>query len=695
MTSDLKIQLGLQGVPDVQAGLQRVQHAAGTMGQAFSKLSTMAAASLAGAGAAMGAALVAFGKTGVGFNAAIEEQTASFRTLLGSADAVSKRLKELAQFAANTPFEFPELASASKVLQSLAGDALAAGPGLTMVGDVAAVTGQRIEEIAVHIGRLFAGLRDGTAVGEPLSRLTELGAISGDVARRLGDMARSGAGAGKEMALLQDAFQRAAGAMAERSTTLTGRFSTLKDSIAQLAGVATQDLMGPLKRGVEAVTQSADALRSLLGSDSTGLIQKLLRAQQLLSLTGGAIAGAQVALGGVAPATRNAADARLVSRMAPIGSDPGMGLTPLGPLPSAGGVREFNAVQRIGGFYLDEEESAIDLATAKQATELMEERLRIQREMGDEAPEDAFWREKAADDYRRMNESLLEAQESAKRLGEAVKGMSYTGSTAEAFERFQAAAAIDDGAGIGGGMTAGWQQAMMDLGTVASQAGNMVRNTIGSAISSVSAGISGLILGTQTWASALRQIGTSVLNELIQGFVKMFAAWISRRLAASAAEKSAALGEAAAKAPGALMDSISSWGIAAAVGGAAFVAAMALAGGFKSGGFTGTGNDNQVAGVAHANEFVFNSRAVRAAGLANLEAIHSNPRLIPMLADSARASGNAQTFGGPRAGGSGAGVASRASASNFNFYFDRREFIEASRDDIEAVAVDVFRRMRG
>lgn len=271
---------------------------------------------------------------------------------------------------------------------------------------------------------------------------------------------------------------------------------------------------------------------------------------------------------------------------------------------------------------------------------------------------------------------------------------SYVGGTQEAFNRFQASAAIDDQAGAAGGITAGWQQAMMDLGTVAQQAGNTVRNTIGAAITSVSAGITGLIMGTQTWAGALRQIAGSIINELIQGFVKMFAAWISRRLAASAAEKSAALGEAAAKAPGALMDSISSWGIAAAVGGAAFVAAMALAGGFKSGGFTGAGSDNQVAGVAHANEFVFNARAVRAAGLANLEAIHSNPRLIPMLADSARASGNAQTFGGPRAGGSGAGVASRASASNFNFYFDRREFIEASRDDIEAVAVDVFRRMR-
>ncbi|MGE4183081.1 MAG: hypothetical protein AB7J34_24955 [Limisphaerales bacterium] len=694
MISDLQIKLALQGVPDVQQGIQRVQASASQMGAAFSKLGTMAAASLAGAGAAIGAALVTFGKTGVEFNAAIEDQSAAFRTLLGSSEAVSKRLKELAQFAASTPFEFPELARASRVLQNITGDSLAAGSGFKMVGDVAALTGQRVEEIAVHIGRLFAGLRDGTAVGEPLSRLTELGAISGDVARRLGEMARAGTGAGRELAILQDAFQRSAGAMEERSATLSGRLSTLKDSIAQLAGVATKDIMGPLKRSVEAVTESADALRSLLGSESTGLIQKLLHAQRLLSLNGGVIAGAKVVLGGAAPANVSAAQARLASRTAPIGSDPGMGLTPLGPLPSANRLHEFSSVQRIGGFYLDEEESAIDLATAKRVTELMEERLRIQREMGDEAPEDAFWRQQAADDYRRMNEALVESQESAKRLGEAVRSMSYTGGTAEAFNRFQAAAAIDDAAGIGGGLTAGWQQAMMDLGTAAQQAGNMVRNTIGTAISSVSAGISGLVLGTQTWASALRQIGSSILNEVIQGMVKMFSTWIARRLAVSAVEKGAALGEAAAKAPGALMDSISSWGVAAAVGGAAFVAAMALSGGFKSGGFTGAGNDNQIAGVAHANEFVFNARAVRAAGLANLEAIHSNPRLIPMLADSARASGNGRTFT-PERTGSPAGPVGGRSGVTLNAYFDRRAWVEASRDDIEAVAVDVFNRMRG
>ena len=45
--------------------------------------------------------------------------------------------------------------------------------------------------------------------------------------------------------------------------------------------------------------------------------------------------------------------------------------------------------------------------------------------------------------------------------------------------------------------------------------------------------------------------------------------------------------------------------------------------GFDEGGFTGNGGKNEPAGVVHRGEFVFSQDAVRAAGIANLEAMHS------------------------------------------------------------------------
>lgn len=47
-----------------------------------------------------------------------------------------------------------------------------------------------------------------------------------------------------------------------------------------------------------------------------------------------------------------------------------------------------------------------------------------------------------------------------------------------------------------------------------------------SAISSISAGITGLIEGTKTWGQALRQIYNSIINEIVQSFVHMVVQWI-------------------------------------------------------------------------------------------------------------------------------------------------------------------------
>ena len=96
----------------------------------------------------------------------IEGLETSFAPLLGGADKAQARIKELAQFAADTPFEMPEVAKASRVLEVLTKGALSTGQGLRMVGDVAATTQQPFEELALHIGRLYDGLQSGRPVGE-------------------------------------------------------------------------------------------------------------------------------------------------------------------------------------------------------------------------------------------------------------------------------------------------------------------------------------------------------------------------------------------------------------------------------------------------------------------------------------------------------------------------------------------------
>ncbi len=165
------------------------------------------------------------------------------------------------------------------------------------------------------------------------------------------------------------------------------------------------------------------------------------------------------------------------------------------------------------------------------------------------------------------------------------------------------------------------------FGTTAQIIARGFSTVIKGAVDGVSESIKGLLKGTLTWGDALRNIGGSIINGVIDSISRMFAEWITGRALAAAKNIlfSQAEGEAdlAAKTPGAVMTSISSWGIAAAVGLAAVMAVIASLGGFASGGYTGDGARLEPAGVVHRGEFVMPTSAVSRIGLPALEAMRS------------------------------------------------------------------------
>lgn len=91
----------------------------------------------------------------------------------------------------------------------------------------------------------------------------------------------------------------------------------------------------------------------------------------------------------------------------------------------------------------------------------------------------------------------------------------------------------------------------------------------------------------------------------------------------TATQTAAAATTAAAWTPAAIVSSIGSFGTAAAIGLAAVVAALAFTGGFRKGGYTGGGGVDDVAGVVHGQEYVFDAEATKRIGVANLEAIRA------------------------------------------------------------------------
>ena len=203
---------------------------------------------------------------GLQFRNTIEDLETSFASLLGSQGAALSRMKDLKKFAAETPFEMPEIAQASRVLQTLTKGALASGGGLTMVGNVAAATGRDFRELAVWVGRLYDGLQSGREVGRALMELQQMGVVSGEVRNRIERMQKSGEQGSKIWAVASAEFTKFAGEMDRRSQTLNGLSSTLADTWNDAMG----DMMGAsaearkaILRDLIAALESPETRRSL------------------------------------------------------------------------------------------------------------------------------------------------------------------------------------------------------------------------------------------------------------------------------------------------------------------------------------------------------------------------------------------------------------------------------------------------
>ena len=161
----------------------------------------------------------------------VENLTIQFKTLLGSTEAARDRMAELSKFAQTTPFELAEVATASRQLQVLTGGALATGDSLRMVGDAAAASGAEFTELAMWVGRAYGGLQAGRPIGEAMMRLSELGVITGNTRSEIEKL--QAAGKSKEAwDVLKASLERNKGAMSDLAGSVSGLWSTIKDSLS-------------------------------------------------------------------------------------------------------------------------------------------------------------------------------------------------------------------------------------------------------------------------------------------------------------------------------------------------------------------------------------------------------------------------------------------------------------------------------
>ena len=179
-----------------------------------------------------------------------------------------------------------------------------------------------------------------------------------------------------------------------------------------------------------------------------------------------------------------------------------------------------------------------------------------------------------------------------------------------------------------GGLLEGYQGVLLGLTDAFGEL--FVTITDGFADSIGSAIVEGENLG-----DALTNVAQGAMKELISSFVKLGVQYAMNAAiqqtaitTTTATSTAAAASTTAAWTPAAAVASIGSFGTAATIGIGALLAAMALAKGFKSGGYTGGKGQSEIAGVVHGQEFVMDAQSTRRIGVGNLQALQDGTASI-------------------------------------------------------------------
>lgn len=172
-----------------------------------------------------------------------ESLATQFRVLLGSGEAAAAMMREIEQFAAETPFEQMELGTAAKGLLGYGTAAKDLIPTMRRLGDISALSGASLQDLVAIYGKIGSkGKAEMEAInqlqerGIPITR--ELAAVMGIAESEVSDYVSKGkVGFGdvqKAIARLTDEGGQYAGGMAELAKTSGGLWSTVTGNLKTL-----------------------------------------------------------------------------------------------------------------------------------------------------------------------------------------------------------------------------------------------------------------------------------------------------------------------------------------------------------------------------------------------------------------------------------------------------------------------------
>jgi len=206
--------------------------------------------------------------SGMEFNKFVENQTMSFTVMMKSAEKAKAQMKDLYDFAVNSPLTFKETAGASKQLMAYGFASKELIPTMKMLGSVAIATGHKLDDISYVYGTLRS---QGRAYSRDLMQFgmrgipiyEELAKVMGVNASQIQKMASEGKIGFKEV---EQAFRnmttgsgRFSGIISGYMDTLTGKMFMLSDIWEKTTGALMADTMPVIKQLVADLTTALDS----------------------------------------------------------------------------------------------------------------------------------------------------------------------------------------------------------------------------------------------------------------------------------------------------------------------------------------------------------------------------------------------------------------------------------------------------
>ena len=249
---DLIVRIGAD-TRDLNKSLGRVQRNMRSMSSNFERLGQNMTRSLT-------LPIAAFGAAAVKSAADMEQLETSFVSLTGGAEQAAMMMKQLNEFTAQTPFQIEAVANAARQLIASGTEVGDVNQQLKFLGDIAATSGNSIEEIAAIFAKVNA---KGKVELENLNQLAERGIPIFDALAEATGLPADKLGAGavsvREFNEVLEGFAEqggfAAGAMERMSETAAGRFSTAMDNMKLALASVGEKILPFVNKGLEQFTR--------------------------------------------------------------------------------------------------------------------------------------------------------------------------------------------------------------------------------------------------------------------------------------------------------------------------------------------------------------------------------------------------------------------------------------------------------